>query len=40
MDQMEHLPPLEHQTNFGPAERNGARETLAPRNTMGDNVTI
>src|SRR5271156_6791895 len=40
MEQMEHLPPLEHQTNFGPAERSGARETLAPRNAMGDNVTI
>src|ERR1700744_4459198 len=40
MEQMEHLPPLEPETNFSPAERSGARETLAPRNTMGDNVTI
>src|ERR1700733_4591238 len=33
---MEHLPPLD----LGTAERSGARETLAPRNAMGDNVTI
>ena len=37
---IEHLPPLEHGTNSGPTERSGARETLAPRNAMGDNVTI
>ena len=40
MEQMEHLPPLEHQTNFSPAERSGARDAFAPRNAMGDNVTI
>ncbi len=36
MEQVEHLPPLD----FGPTERSGARETIAPRNAMGDNVTI
>src|SRR6202034_3579371 len=33
---IEHLPPLD----LGPTERSGARETFAPRNAMGDNVTI
>src|ERR1700684_1900793 len=36
MDEVQHLPPQD----FGPTERNGARETIAPRNAMGDNVTI
>ena len=36
MDEVQHLPPQD----FGPTERTGARETLAPRNAMGDNVTI
>src|SRR5215469_3882523 len=40
MEQVEHLPPLDHGENFGPTERSGARETIAPRNAMGDNVTI
>ena len=31
-----HLPPLD----LRPAERSGARGTIAPRNAMGDNVTI
>ena len=37
---MEHLPPLDHGTDFGPTERSGARDAIAPRNAMGDNVTI
>ena len=32
----QHLPPLD----LRPAERSGARGTIAPRNAMGDNVTI
>src|SRR6202040_789925 len=36
MDEVQHLPPQD----FGPTERNGARDTIAPRNAMGDNVTI
>src|SRR5580658_5723178 len=36
MDEVQHLPPQD----FGPTERTGARETIAPRNAMGDNVTI
>src|SRR5215469_6334166 len=39
MDQ-QHLPPLDHGTNFGPTERSGAREMTAPLNAMGDKVTI
>ena len=38
--EIEHLPPLDHGTDFGPTERTGARDALAPRNAMGDNVTI
>ena len=40
MEQMEHLPPLEHDTALSPTERSGERATIAPRNAMGDNVTI
>ena len=40
MEQMEHLPPLDLGPNLGPTERSGAREKIAPRNAMGDNVTI
>src|ERR1700692_2018803 len=36
MEQTEHLSPLD----FGLTERSGARDRLAPRNAMGDNVTI
>src|SRR5215471_75044 len=36
IEQMEHLPPHD----LRPAERSGARCTIAPRNAMGDNVTI
>ena len=36
MDEVQHLPPQD----FGLTERSGARETIAPRNAMGDNVTI
>ena len=36
MEQVEHLPPLDS----CPTERSGARETSAPLNAMGDNVTI
>jgi hypothetical protein len=38
--EIEHSPPLDHGTEFGPTERSGPRETLAPRNAMGENVTI
>ena len=38
--EIEHLPPLEHSTDLGPTERSGARDVLAPRNPMGENVTI
>src|ERR1700744_1359667 len=37
---IEHMPPLEHGTDFGPTERSGARDAFAPRKAMGDNVTI
>src|SRR6202171_471719 len=50
MEHVEHLPPLEHGTlehgtnehgtNYGPTERTGVREMIAPLNAMGDNVTI
>ena len=40
MEHVEHLPPLEHGTNYGPTERSGVREMIAPLNAMGDNVTI
>ena len=40
MEQVEHLPPLDIGSNLGPTERTGARETIAPRNAMGENVTI
>src|SRR6202034_753368 len=33
---IEHVPPLD----LGPTERSGARETFAPLNAKGDNVTI
>ena len=36
MEHMEHLPPLK----LGPTERSGARDGFAPRNAMGDDVTI
>ena len=36
MEQVEHLPPQD----LGLTERSGAREMIAPRNAMGDNVTI
>ena len=35
--EIEHLPPLDHGTDFGPTERTGARDML-PGNTMGENV--
>jgi hypothetical protein len=38
--EIEHSPPLDHGTDFGSTERSGARDALAPRNAMGDNVTI
>ena len=38
MEHVEH--PLEHDTNYAPAERSGVREMIAPLNAMGDNVTI
>src|ERR1700726_4128237 len=38
MEHVEH--PLEHSTNYGPTERSGVREMIAPLNAMGDNVTI
>ena len=38
--EIENSPPLDHGTEFGPTERSGPRETLAPRNAMGENVTI
>jgi DNA-directed RNA polymerase subunit alpha len=38
--EIEHLPPLDHGTDFGPTERSGARDAFAPRKAMGDNVTI
>src|SRR5580693_2518718 len=38
MEHVEH--PLEHDTNYGPTERSGVREMIAPLNAMGDNVTI
>ena len=34
--EIEHLPPLD----LGLTERSGARDAFAPRNAMGDNVTI
>jgi DNA-directed RNA polymerase subunit alpha len=34
--EIEHSPPLD----LGPTERSGARDAFAPRNAMGDNVTI
>src|ERR1700685_4481 len=40
MEQADHLPPLDLGSNLGPPERSGARETLVPRNAMGENVTI
>ena len=36
MEQVEHLPPQD----LGLMERNEARDTIAPRKAMGDNVTI
>src|ERR1700761_3259331 len=36
MDEVQHLPPQD----LGPTERSGARDRFAPRNAMGDNVTI
>ena len=36
MEQVEHLPPQD----LGLTERSEARERIAPRNAMGDNVTI
>jgi hypothetical protein len=36
MEEVQHLPPQD----FGLTERSGPRETIAPRNAMGDNVTI
>jgi DNA-directed RNA polymerase subunit alpha len=39
--EVEHLPPLEHgTTDSGLTERSGSRDVAAPRNAMGDNVTI
>src|ERR1700728_5183142 len=38
--EIEHSPPLDHGTDFDPTERSGARGVIAPRNAMGDNVTI
>ena len=38
--EIEHLPPLDYGADLGPTERTGARDALAPRNAMGDNVTI
>ena len=38
MEHVEHS--LEHSTNYGPTERSGVREMIAPLNAMGDNVTI
>src|ERR1700687_6052692 len=40
MEHVGHLPPLNLGTTLGPTERSGARETFAPLNAMGDNVTI
>ena len=40
MEDIEHMPPLEHSTDLGPTERSGVREKIAPLNAMGDNVTI
>src|SRR6201998_4008489 len=40
MDKVEHLPPLDLGPDYGPTERSGARETIAPRTAMGDKVTI
>ena len=40
MQEMQHLPPLDLEPNIDPAERSGVREPIAPRNAMGDNVTI
>src|ERR1700742_4942661 len=37
---VEHLPPLDLGPDYGPTERSGARDTIAPRKAMGDNVTI
>src|SRR5277367_7158236 len=39
MEDVDHMP-LDIDSNLGPAERSGARETMAPRNAMGDKVTI
>ena len=38
--EIDDLPPLEHGSDFGPTERSGARDAFAPRNAMGENVTI
>src|SRR5271155_5169075 len=38
--EIELFPPLDYGTDVGPTERTGARDALAPRNAMGDNVTI
>ena len=40
MQEMQHLPPLDLEPNIDPTERSGVREPIAPRNAMGDNVTI
>ena len=40
MQEIDHLPPLDHGPNLDPTERSGAREAITPRNAMGDNVTI
>ena len=40
MQDIDHLPPLDHGPNLDPTERSGAREANTLRNAMGDNVTI
>ena len=40
MDEVQHLPPLDLEPNFGPTERSGVRAPITPRNATGDNVTI
>ncbi len=38
--EIEHSTPLDHGNDFGPTGRSGPHDALAPRNAMGDNVTI
>ena len=40
MQDIDHLPPLDHGPNLDPTERSGVRGPNTPRNAMGDNVTI